>query len=64
VASYARKLKFILTGFAEVATAAHAMYSRVRPGEALHFEHSTTKGIPGESTQHLQSATSKSTWGG
>jgi thioredoxin reductase (NADPH) len=27
--------------------AAHAIYPRVHPGEALHFEYSTTKGVPG-----------------
>jgi len=46
VASYPHKLKLILTGFAEAAQAAHAAYSRVHPGEALHFEHSTTRGVP------------------
>ena len=47
IAGYAGKLKLILTGFAEAATAAHAIYPRVHPGEALHFEYSTTKGVPG-----------------
>ncbi len=46
IASYPGKLKLILTGFAEAAAAAHAAYGRVHPGEALHFEYSTTKGIP------------------
>jgi thioredoxin reductase (NADPH) len=46
IASYPGKLKLILTGFAEAAAAAHAAYARVHPGEALHFEYSTTKGIP------------------
>jgi thioredoxin reductase (NADPH) len=46
IASYPGKLKLILTGFAEAAAAAHASYGRVHPGEALHFEYSTTKGIP------------------
>jgi thioredoxin reductase (NADPH) len=46
VASYPHKLKLILTGFAEAAQAAHAAYAYVRPGEALHFEHSTTRGLP------------------
>ena len=45
VASYAGKLKLILTGFAEVASALHHAYSRVFDGKALHFEYSTTKGI-------------------
>lgn len=47
IASYPGKLKLILTGFAEAATAAHAAFARVFPGEALHFEYSTTKGLPG-----------------
>ncbi len=46
IARYAGKLKLILTGFAEVAMAAHALYPRVHPGQPLHFEHSTTKGVP------------------
>ena len=47
IATYPGKLKLILTGFAEAAAAAHAAFARVHPGEALHFEYSTTKGIPG-----------------
>jgi thioredoxin reductase (NADPH) len=47
VASYPGKLKLILTGFAEAALAAHAAHPRLRPGQALHFEYSTTKGLPG-----------------
>jgi thioredoxin reductase (NADPH) len=46
IAHYPRKLKLILTGFAEAAHAAHAIHPRVFPGEALHFEYSTTKGLP------------------
>lgn len=46
IVTYPGKLKLILTGFAEAATAAHAMFPLVHPGEALHFEYSTTKGIP------------------
>jgi thioredoxin reductase (NADPH) len=46
IASYAGKLKLILTGFAEAAAAAHALFNFVYPGDALHFEYSTTKGIP------------------
>ena len=46
IAAYPGKLKLILTGFAEAAAAAHAAYGRVHPGEALHFEYSTTKGVP------------------
>lgn len=48
IATYPGKLKLILTGFAEAATAAHAAYAVARPGEALHFEYSTTKGVPAE----------------
>lgn len=47
VAHYPHKLKLILTGFAEAAQAAHAAYAFARPGEALHFEHSTSRGVPG-----------------
>jgi len=47
VAAYPGKLKLILTGFAEAARAAHSAFSRCRPGEALHWEYSTTKGVPG-----------------
>lgn len=46
IASYPHKLKLILTGFAEAAQAAHAAFAYVHPGEALHFEHSTTTGVP------------------
>jgi thioredoxin reductase (NADPH) len=48
IASYPGKLKLILSGFAEAALAAHAIYPLVHPGEALHFEYSTTKGVPGK----------------
>jgi thioredoxin reductase (NADPH) len=47
IAVYPGKLKLILTGFAEAAAAAHAAFSRVHPDETLHFEYSTTKGLPG-----------------
>ncbi|HWK45031.1 MAG TPA: NAD(P)/FAD-dependent oxidoreductase, partial [Stellaceae bacterium] len=47
VATYAGKLKLIMTGFAEAAHAAHAIHPLIFPGEALHFEYSTTKGVPG-----------------
>lgn len=46
IAAYDRKLKLILTGFAEAAQAAHAIHPLVFPGEALHFVYSTSKGIP------------------
>jgi thioredoxin reductase (NADPH) len=47
VAAYPGKLKLILTGFAEAARAAHSAFHRCRPGAALHWEYSTTKGVPG-----------------
>ncbi len=46
VATYAGKLKLILQGFSEAAMAAHAIFPLARPDEALHFEYSTTKGVP------------------
>jgi thioredoxin reductase (NADPH) len=45
VASYRGKLKLILSGFSEAAHALHHAYSRVFNGKALHFQHSTSKGI-------------------
>lgn len=47
ICSYPGKLKLILTGFSECAIAAHSIYKLVFPGELLHFEYSTTKGING-----------------
>ncbi|MSP30831.1 MAG: NAD(P)/FAD-dependent oxidoreductase, partial [Acetobacteraceae bacterium] len=46
VVTYPGKLKLILQGFSEAAVAAHAIHPIVHPGEALHFEYSTTKGVP------------------
>jgi thioredoxin reductase (NADPH) len=46
IAAYPGKLKLILSGFSEAAMAAHAIYPLVHPGEALHFEYSTTSGVP------------------
>ena len=46
VATYPGKLKLILQGFTEAAIAAHAIFPLARPDEALHFEYSTTKGVP------------------
>ncbi len=46
IAAYPGKLKLILSGFAEAAMAAHAIHPLVHPGEALHFEYSTTSGVP------------------
>ncbi|MGB4191109.1 MAG: NAD(P)/FAD-dependent oxidoreductase [Rickettsiales bacterium] len=45
ICSYPGKLKLILTGFSECAVACHAIHKIVFPGELLHFEYSTTKGI-------------------
>lgn len=47
IAHYPGKLKLILCGFSEAAMAAHGIYPLVHPNEALHFEYSTTKGVPG-----------------
>lgn len=47
IITYPGKLKLILTGFAEAAVAAHSAHAAVRPDEILHFEYSTTKGVPG-----------------
>jgi thioredoxin reductase (NADPH) len=47
IATYPGKLKLILSGFAEAALAAHAIRPIVYPHEELHFEYSTTKGVPG-----------------
>lgn len=46
IASYPNKLKLILCGFSEAAMAGHAIYKRLHPDEALHWEYSTTKGVP------------------
>lgn len=46
VATYPGKLKLILQGFSEAAMAAHAIFTVVHPDQALHFEYSTTKGVP------------------
>ena len=46
IATYPGKLKLILQGFSEAAMASHAIHPRVFPGEALHFEYSTSKGVP------------------
>jgi thioredoxin reductase (NADPH) len=47
IAAYPGKLKLILSGFAECALAAHAIYPLLKPDTELHFEYSTTKGVPG-----------------
>jgi thioredoxin reductase (NADPH) len=48
IASYPGKLKLILTGFSEAAMAAHAIHPLINPDHELHFEYSTTKGVPGD----------------
>jgi thioredoxin reductase (NADPH) len=52
IATYPGKLKLILTGFAEAAVAANAAFGFARPGEALHFEYSTSKGVPADTGSH------------
>lgn len=46
IATYRNKLKLILSGFSEAAFAAHDIYKKINPNQPLHFEYSTTKGIP------------------
>ncbi len=46
IIKYPNKLKLILSGFAESATACHSAQKVVYPGQEFHFEYSTTKGIP------------------
>ena len=46
IATYPGKLKLILSGFSEAAMAAHAIRGLVYPDEELHWEYSTTKGLP------------------
>lgn len=45
IAHYKNKLKLILSGFAEAATACHDAYKIVHPDQLFHFEYSTSKGI-------------------
>jgi len=46
IATYPKKLKLILCGFSEAAMAAHAIHPLIYPDTALHFEYSTSKGVP------------------
>jgi len=46
VVTYPGKLKLILTGFAEAAVAARSAYALIHPETPLHFEYSTTAGVP------------------
>lgn len=43
ICTYKNKLKLILTGFAEAATACHDIYKIVYPDTVFHFEYSTSK---------------------
>ena len=45
IATYKNKLKLILTGFAEAASASHDIYKIVYPDQVFHFEYSTSKGL-------------------
>lgn len=45
IATYKNKLKLILTGFAEAASAAHDIQKVVYPDQVFHFEYSTSKGV-------------------
>lgn len=45
ICTYKNKLKLILNGFAEAATACHDIYKIVHPDTPFHFEYSTSKGI-------------------
>ena len=47
IVTYPGKLKLILSGFSEAAMAAHKIYNLVWPDKHLHFEYSTTRGVPG-----------------
>lgn len=47
IATYENKLKLILNGFAEAAMACKSVQKIVYPGEDMHFEYSTTQGVPG-----------------
>lgn len=46
IATYENKLKLILCGFSEAALASHHIYNLLNPDKALHFEYSTSKGVP------------------
>jgi thioredoxin reductase (NADPH) len=46
VVTYPGKLKLILTGFSEAAIAARSAYALIHPETPLHFEYSTTAGVP------------------
>lgn len=50
IATYPGKLKLILCGFAEAATAAHTLRNKIFPETTFRFEYSTTKGVPSPQT--------------
>jgi len=47
IAHYPGKLKLILSGFAEAASAAHAARAHIHPDRSFHFQYSTSLGRPG-----------------
>jgi len=51
IAAYENKKKLILTGFSEASFAAHHIYDALNPDTPLHFEYSTTKGLPDKKEQ-------------
>lgn len=55
VAHYPDKLKLILSGFAEAASAAHALRAHLSPNAAFHFEYSTSRGQPSLAATHEMS---------
>lgn len=59
IAAYPGKLKLILTGFAEVAQAAHTIWTRLHPGREMHMEYSTTRGIPSSTRSEIGGASNR-----
>ena len=51
IAEYENKLKLILSGFAESATACYSAYGYMNAGSFIKFQHSTSKGIPTKPVQ-------------
>lgn len=51
VATYPGKQKLILCGFSEAAQASHAIRRMIFPDEVIHFEYSTTMGVPAPETK-------------
>lgn len=46
IATYQNKLKLILSGFHEAAMCAHDIWRKTHPDTELHFQYSTSKGLP------------------